>query len=322
MKIQIFIKLLFLFLIISCSTENTPVYQLNTSSNPSDGGSVSPTQGEYDEGDVVEITASPDENWMFIGWQGDGTGSQNPLSVTMDSDKDIVAHFELIEYNLNVQTQGEGTVEEEIIQSKSTDYSSGTQVQLTAQANDGWEFVEWQGDLSGNNNPEQITIDSDKSITAVFEIPSIPQDMFVGSYTFTQVEKSSSIAGDYENGWVFEDSKSFTSDIYVNHENNVNGRIFSATPLAIFDEGEKSFAFKLETSGDTKESENTTVTLEDVVWSGFRCDERISYGPVEMGKGHFNRDDDSEFTLVLLENSEGACDVEKEEITFVVTKNE
>ena len=161
--------LLLLFILSSCGSESTPVYSLTTTATPEEAGSVSPTSGEYDEGETVEITATPNADWVFDGWEGDASGSDNPTSITIDGDKDIAATFALREYPLTIETEGEGTVSEQILQEKTTDYEVGTTVELTAEPADGWEFVEWQGDLEGSQNPQQITVDDEKNVTAVFE---------------------------------------------------------------------------------------------------------------------------------------------------------
>jgi hypothetical protein len=43
-------------------------------------------------------------------------------------------------------------------------------VDLTANADPGWTFDHWEGDLTGNFNPDTINIDGDKTVTAVFVI--------------------------------------------------------------------------------------------------------------------------------------------------------
>ncbi|MEX2345163.1 MAG: VCBS repeat-containing protein [Balneolaceae bacterium] len=165
-----FSTLLILFGIsASCSTDSTPVYILKTSVSPDEGGSVSPDQGEFDSGTEVEIMASPNEHWVFQKWEGDQNGTANPATVTMNSDKDLMAIFIKREYPLTLTTEGEGTVGEAVVQAKSTDYPHGTMVELTANAAEGWSFVEWQGDLTGNDNPETILIEDEKSVTAIFE---------------------------------------------------------------------------------------------------------------------------------------------------------
>lgn len=164
--------LLSLIFIVSCSTESTPVYQLNTTAEPSEAGSVSPATAEVEEGESVQITASPNEHWVFESWGGDHSGSENPVDVSMSSDKSVTALFVKREYPLTTETEGEGTVTERVVQSKTTDYPHGTTVELTASPAEGWEFVEWQGDLNGNESPQQIMVQNEKSVTAVFEKPN------------------------------------------------------------------------------------------------------------------------------------------------------
>ena len=52
-----------------------------------------PDQEKYEEGDEVTLTASARPDYYFVGWSGDADGSDNPLTVTMDSDKNITAIF-------------------------------------------------------------------------------------------------------------------------------------------------------------------------------------------------------------------------------------
>jgi hypothetical protein len=47
-------------------------------------------------------------------------------------------------------------------------YNKGTSVVVTAQADAGWRFVHWAGALGGSNNPTQILMDGDKTVTAIF----------------------------------------------------------------------------------------------------------------------------------------------------------
>jgi surface protein len=146
----------------------TTTYTVDVSST--DGGSVDPSgSDEYEEGEEIEIKASPNDEYMFSGWTGDVESSDNPLTLTVDQDYELIANFGVVSYELTVNTDGEGDVAEEIVQEKSTDYESGTVVELTANPADGWQFVEWTGDLTGNENPQEITMDGPKEVMAVFE---------------------------------------------------------------------------------------------------------------------------------------------------------
>ena len=75
------------------------VYALTVACKPSDGGNVSlsPAAGgnQYDAGTSVELTAIPAEDYVFSCWDSDLSGSTNPASIIMDSDKNVIANFAL-----------------------------------------------------------------------------------------------------------------------------------------------------------------------------------------------------------------------------------
>jgi len=71
----------------------TTTYTLSISVNPSGAGSVSPSGGEYEEGTQLTLTATLASGYTFDYWDGDASGSATAVSITMDSDKNIVAHF-------------------------------------------------------------------------------------------------------------------------------------------------------------------------------------------------------------------------------------
>lgn len=158
-----------LIIFLSCSTEPTPVYQVQTSAEPEEAGEVSPVTAEVEEGDSLQVEATPNEHWLFDSWSGDYSGSDNPTTVVADGDKEVTALFVKREYPLTIQKEGEGSVTEEIVQEKTTEYEAGTTVQLTAEAEDGWSFSHWEGDLEGDDNPQTIEIYDEKEVTAVFE---------------------------------------------------------------------------------------------------------------------------------------------------------
>jgi uncharacterized repeat protein (TIGR02543 family) len=69
------------------------------------------------------------------------------------------------QYTLTVNVGGSGSVSKNPDQAT---YTYGTPVQLTATAEPGWTFSGWSGDLTGSTNPDTITMDSDKTVTATF----------------------------------------------------------------------------------------------------------------------------------------------------------
>ncbi len=142
-------------------------YTLDAVVSPLASGSVtrSPDQASYLDGAGVQLTAAAITGWHFVGWSGDASGSTNPLDVTMDADKSITATFAIDQHTLAVATVGSGSVAKAPDQAT---YDYGSTVQLTATPAVGWHFVDWSGDASGSTNPLDVTMDSDKSITATF----------------------------------------------------------------------------------------------------------------------------------------------------------
>jgi Tol biopolymer transport system component len=62
------------------------------------GGTTDPTSGHrYIQGKKINITATPATGWLFNHWSGDITEYQNeyqnPITITMNSDKNITAHI-------------------------------------------------------------------------------------------------------------------------------------------------------------------------------------------------------------------------------------
>jgi uncharacterized repeat protein (TIGR02543 family) len=58
-------------------------------------GSVtkSPSKTLYNHGETVSLQAVPNSGHDFTGWAGDASGSNNPVSLTMDSNKSVTANF-------------------------------------------------------------------------------------------------------------------------------------------------------------------------------------------------------------------------------------
>jgi len=62
------------------------------------GGTTDPSPGTYthDSGTEVTIQAIANSGYNFVGWDGDASGTTNPIAITMDSDKSVSANFEAI----------------------------------------------------------------------------------------------------------------------------------------------------------------------------------------------------------------------------------
>ena len=125
---------------------------------------------DYESGALVRLTAIPSSGYYFTGWSNDINVDTNPVEINIDRAKTITAKFEKKSYNLQIKIEGDGTVEEEIIETgKSTDYLYGTKVKLTPKPQEGWDFIKWKGDHNGDENPLEIIINKATNITANFE---------------------------------------------------------------------------------------------------------------------------------------------------------
>jgi len=143
-------------------------YTLTTNVVGSGSITLNPSGGTYCEGTVVTVTATPNSGWQFDGWSGDLSGTQNPTTITMSSNKNITATFSQVpvqQYTLTVNVTGQGSV---TLNPPGGVYDEGTVVTLTAVPDSGWQFDNWSGDLSGTANPTTITMNANKTVTANF----------------------------------------------------------------------------------------------------------------------------------------------------------
>ena len=69
------------------------VYTLSVASMGSGSLSVYPSQATYTSNATVTITATPNAGKKFLNWAGDATGTNNPLSVSMTTNKSVIAVF-------------------------------------------------------------------------------------------------------------------------------------------------------------------------------------------------------------------------------------
>ena len=175
-------KLIFLLsifaIVLSCSSDETstlvtpppaPIAKYTITLSAGEGGTVSTTGGEYESGQTVSVTATPQGEYVFKNWSDGNTNATR--TITISSSSTLTANFEKKKYPLTVNIEGEGEVLEEIVNAgRTTDYDSGTTVKLTAVPSEGWEFVGWTGAIESAELEIQILVSEAKTISAVFSL--------------------------------------------------------------------------------------------------------------------------------------------------------
>ena len=164
---------------ITANFEELAEYDLTISSAP--GGSVTvPGEGTftYYDGTVVNLVATANSGYYFINWTGDVGTITNvnapTTTITVNDNYSITANFQQIPPGKvalttsstaggSVTTPGEGAFI----------YNSGQAVSLVAEAEEGYVFVNWTGDVENaadvNAASTTITMNGDYSVTANFE---------------------------------------------------------------------------------------------------------------------------------------------------------
>ena len=224
-------------------------------------GTLDPPVGVYDHiyGSMVNITASPAEGWYFSHWSGavpDGLEDNQEISVVLDENKTLTAHFNRIEYSLEITVQGKGSTDP-LPGIHHHEYESMATV--TAVPDDGWKFSHWSGDVPvGLETNETVTIlmDSDKTVTAHFEEVVLPLVVITSpSDGITLDDTTLLVTWDSEEGtypvWGYEISLNGGDWIYVGNA--------TYHTLESLDDGEYMFSVKvLDVMNNTSED---TVTF-------------------------------------------------------------
>ena len=179
---------------IACTTPVTE-YVLDISST--EGGSVTePGEGKFpycpEQGERVNLVATPDAGYRFVNWTGDvdtiADVDRPATTITVNGDYSITANFEEIpehdkeipehdkeipEYDLFICSTSGGAVTDP--GEGTFTYVEGTVLDLVAEADEGYRFVNWLGDVGTIADVHAanttITMNGDYAITANFVDP-------------------------------------------------------------------------------------------------------------------------------------------------------
>lgn len=151
-------------------------------------GTTDPRPGSHDfpPGAKVDVTAVPSATYEFANWSADVSGTDNPVTVTMNEDKTIKANFRLMP-KLTLQASRYGTTDPS---PGAYYYPTGTVVQISAIPAAYCAFIDWSGGATGAANPLSVTMSANKSITANFRYVYAPiaSGTRVQNRSFSQLE--------------------------------------------------------------------------------------------------------------------------------------
>lgn len=84
--------------ILTIGGSGTNEFALTTNISPTGAGTVtkSPSNTYYAPDASVQLTATPNAGWKFVGWEGAATGTTSPATVTMSKDQVVTAKFALV----------------------------------------------------------------------------------------------------------------------------------------------------------------------------------------------------------------------------------
>ncbi len=198
---KIFFLLSIFAIVLSCSSDEistpAPIVKYTITLSAEEGGTVSTTGGEYESGQTVSVTATPEGEYLFKDWSDGNTNATR--TITVSSNSTLTANFEKKKYPLTVNIEGEGEVLEEIvIAGRTTDYDSGTTVKLTAVPSEGWEFVGWTGAIASAELEIVILVSEAKTISAGFSLITNASDY--NPVTQTVLLKIFDVIGQEESG--------------------------------------------------------------------------------------------------------------------------
>ena len=255
---KILIQLLFIPLFF-CSSESAiePVRNYTLSVSAQNGGTVNISGGNYEAGELVTLIATANSGYVFSGWSNGSI--KNPLLISVFSNQTIEAIFEEVKYSLLINTLGEGIVSETLVSSgRNSDYTKGSIVKLTAEPSQEWVFSRWTGDYNGTENPIEINMTEEKTLTAIFEkvtyslsietqgegsvSEALISDGKLTDYNSGSVVKLTALPS---SGWIFSN----WSGDYEGTENPVEIDITEEKNiLAVFIEGDQEIQYNLSIS--------------------------------------------------------------------------
>ena len=184
--------------VVKASLDGTPIYESeNHAANVESGGAA--CMNTLDVSNVTALQELTGDVYFLMPWYSGSSATYYALkdfNITATLTKDVPTTKYALTTNVSPAEAGKVFATPE-----SASYKEGTKVTLTTKRNFGYKFKEWQmdGATVSTDASFQITMDADKSVTAVFEtVPTYTintkvmndADLSIGSVTLTPNEHS------------------------------------------------------------------------------------------------------------------------------------
>ena len=193
----------------------------------------------YNYGDVIDISAIPEDGWQFDGWSGDVADPQSATTTfVVTSNANLTANFSPMTYKISMDVEGQGLTQPA---TGTYDYRGEEIIDIIATPDEGWQFEGWSGDVTDpDSTATTLLADADKTVTAIFSPITHSISLLTegsgsispapGLYEFDE-GSSVNIAASPDEGWQFEgwsgdvtDSLSTETTITVNSDATVTAK--------------------------------------------------------------------------------------------------
>ena len=154
---------------------NPCMWDITATANPENAGTIGGA-GTYEQSLTCTLTATPNEDYVFVNWTEDGeeVSTEASYSFTVIGDRDLVANFRYIRYEIAATANPAegGTI------SGIGSYLEGDTCTLTATLNEGYNFVNW------TENGEEVTTETSYSFTVTGD-RDLVANFALATYTIT-----------------------------------------------------------------------------------------------------------------------------------------
>jgi uncharacterized repeat protein (TIGR02543 family) len=112
----------------------------------------------------VKIAANPQVCTVTVAGAGAPAPAPSPTLTSTPAPTTTPTATTTTKYTLTVNINGKGSVNP----ASGSTHNAGAAISLAASPDSGWRFAGWSGDLSGTSSPANLTMNSNKTVTANF----------------------------------------------------------------------------------------------------------------------------------------------------------